>query len=180
MANLRLFLALPLPLEVRSWIASKVPDLPDARLVPEENLHVTLKFLGSTDPGRVKEVEAACLEVAAGLEATEARPSGLGAFPTVRRASVVWVGLEERAGAIAALERSLSEALEPLGWVPERRTFTPHVTVARLRRASRVELPDIGGGPSFPVDAFELMQSFTGPSGSRYETVARFPLASSP
>ncbi len=115
------------------------------RVTAAENVHVTLRFLGSRDEAEVEPIVAAMREAAAGVEAFDAALVGLGAFPGKKRPRVVWVGLREE-GRLARLAESLHRWLDAAGLAPkeEDRPWTAHVTVARVgasRRRRSVEVP---------------------------------------
>lgn len=185
--SLRLFVALDLPAWHRSALARRLAEvnasLPPARWVREENLHLTLAFLGNTDPDRVPDLAAALFPAFAAVPRFEAGLGGAGTFPPQRPARVAWVGL--RAGPeLAALQRNVARsAADALGVEPAGRPFHAHVTVARPRRSwnrracatfARVDegLPD----EPFTVEEGVLYRSELGPGGSRYSVVQRFPL----
>ena len=102
----------------------------DVRWVRPEGLHVTLKFLGSVDPGRLERVHTALVADLHDQPALHVSVNGIGAFPNWRRPRVVWVGLHGEG--LVALAASIDGALAPLGFEPEQRAFTPHLTLARV------------------------------------------------
>lgn len=101
--------------------------------VARDGLHLTLKFLGDTPQEQVPQVLTVVQEAAAGFGRFTLRLAGLSAFPNTRRPSVVWVGVED-AEPLIAIAGELEARLEPLGYEPEGRDFTPHLTIARVRR----------------------------------------------
>lgn len=184
---LRLFVALDLPGRHRGALARRLvevePDLPPARWVREENLHLTLVFLGSTGPDRVPDLAAALFPAFAAVPRFEAALGAAGTFPPQRPARVAWVGL--RAGpALAALQANVARsAADALGVEPEARPFHAHVTVARPkrpwnRRACETFARVSEGLPAepFTVEEGVLYRSALGPGGSRYSVVQRFAL----
>ena len=175
--RLRLFVAVDLPRPVRTelarWAAQAVPT--KARRVPETNLHLTLAFLGS----RLR----ADADAAAALLPALAGP--LGALTTAgalwlppRRPAVLTVALAATPQ-LEALHRSVVAALAgAVGYEPEQRRFRPHVTVARMRHATRTATePPAPPLRTFRAEALTLYRSYTGPGGSRYERLASEPLA---
>ena len=147
------------------------------KCVADEGLHVTLKFLGDTDPNDITEISRLVSGAAAGHSPFEARVVGLGAFPTPERPSVVWAGLSG-AEPLIAIAGALETAVEPLGFARERRPFHPHLTLARVRSRPPAELGALvrqQASREFGtarVDALELLQSELGPRGPRYTTLA--------
>jgi RNA 2',3'-cyclic 3'-phosphodiesterase len=166
---LRLFAALELPREAIARLAALPFDEETWRRVPPESLHVTLAFLGATDPGAVPELSAA-LESVDGVAPRLALGGALLHPP--RRARALAVALEDPHGTLAALQRDVSDGLAATGaYAPERRAFRAHVTVGRLR--PRVRAPrrlDLAVAPlAFAGTAVTLFSSRTSPHGARYE-----------
>ena len=182
--KLRLFLAMDVPRPHLEAIADAVVPLrellPDARWTPVENQHITLKFLGWVPDDRLEAVAGVCESVSSRHSSAELALSELGAFPTPRRVRVLWVGVEDAAGALRSLAGDLDEALEPLGFEREARDFTAHLTLARSRTPRKVPdgLPALGIGPlGFDVGELVLYRSHLSPRGPRYEALRTFPLA---
>lgn len=180
--KLRLFVAVDVPLEHRDWLQRETSawreTLPGARWPEVRNQHLTLKFLGWTEAGLLDEVRRACETVAGHRRAAPIRLSSPGAFPTPRRARVLWVGVDDPAGLLASLAADLDRALEPLGFPTEKRSFTPHLTLARLKVPTRIELPDLDPASlgEFKVDSLVLWRSHLGRGGAEYERVGEWPL----
>jgi 2'-5' RNA ligase len=107
---------------------------------------------------------------------------GLGAFPSMGRPQVIWVAVEGEVEWLITLQRGIDHALVPLGFAPEARSFTPHLTLGRLReRASPGERKGIGelmmatgfeGGPAMRVSEISLMRSRLTPQGAIYSRIA--------
>jgi RNA 2',3'-cyclic 3'-phosphodiesterase len=183
---LRLFVAVDVPARVKSDLASAVKPYRDrisgARWTRSDGWHVTLKFLGATWPRLLDEVHAAVEAAARGAVGFETRLTQLGVFPSPGRARVVWVGLEDPEGRFAALVKKLDELLVE-NFVPEKRAFTPHLTVARLNppRNIREFAPDLVGttvvSEPFPVDRLVLYRSHLSPKGATYEPLVEAKLA---
>jgi 2'-5' RNA ligase len=123
----------------------------DVRWVPAERRHVTVRFLGSVAPGSVRTVADAVTDAARSVGPVDARLTRLGAFPSSRRAGVLWVGLDDRSGRLTALAAALDAALAP-EFPPPTRALRPHVTVARSPRPIR--LP--GAFAATPVESVAL------------------------
>lgn len=152
--------------------------------VAAENLHVTLKFLGSLDEARVPAVTASLAEAAAGATAFDAVVEGLGAFPSLARPRVIWAGMGEGGRPMAELAARVDAALAPLGFPREPRDFAPHVTLGRVRAPRRdpdlAEALAAGARSAFGtlrVDRIALMRSDLSPRGARYTELAACPLA---
>jgi 2'-5' RNA ligase len=164
------------------WIDENLAPLrerwQEARWIPSENQHVTLKFLGSTEEGLVADVAGACRELAASYAPSPLGLDGLGVFPSRKRARVLWLGVGDPDRLLASLAAGLDERLGPLGFARETRTFSAHLTVARFRTPQSVgQLPDLPPAPpAFSLAGFELWRSHLSPGGARYERLASFPL----
>jgi 2'-5' RNA ligase len=180
----RLFIAVDLPGPVKTALASMVAPyrdrIPGARWTGSDGWHVTVKFLGATWPRLVDDVDRA---VAAAAAATERFPSALttvGVFPTARRARVVWAGLDDPDSRFSAIVKQLVDCVG-VHFEPERRAFTPHLTLARLNPARAVGefVPDLVGtsvaSERFPVEALVLYRSHLSPRGATYEALRSFP-----
>ena len=184
--RLRLFIAADLPPDVLEDINNALaplrarPEVASARWTVPANQHITLKFLGWVDAGVVDEVADALASVASTHEPSTITLTGLGAFPSERRARVLWVGLDDRAGLLAALAGDLESALVPLGFEAEKRGFTPHLTLARFKPPASIagvlsEGPRVA--PSqFDVDHLALYRSHLHPKGASYEVIGTIPL----
>jgi RNA 2',3'-cyclic 3'-phosphodiesterase len=142
--SLRLFCALTLPPRALDRLVAWQAGLPAGgyRLVPRENLHVTLAFLGARPAVEVEAIGAALAGAAAVAQPVLLRPLR---YRETR--SVGMVVIEDRDGAAGELARDLHARLERLGvYEPERRAWLPHVTVVRFRERPRLAptLPDLG------------------------------------
>jgi 2'-5' RNA ligase len=178
---LRLFVALEIPEEVRVAVETAVAPwrerYPRAKWVPRENQHVTLKFLGSTWPRLVDWVRETVGAAAAPNLPVRTRVTGLGAFPNERRARVLWAGLDDAKRQLARIAATLDEALSR-EFAPEKRAFTPHLTVARFEPNVALEgLGDVTlATEPFDVDRIVLYRSHLRRPAPVYEPLATFPL----
>jgi 2'-5' RNA ligase len=167
-------------------VQEPLADAPGIRLTDPAQAHVTLKFLGDTDPDRRPALGEALAEAVAAADVSpfEAEFGGLGVFPSLEYISVVWVGVREGHGAaeLTRLHEEIEERTVDLGFDPEDHAFTPHVTVARMDHAGGKELvqnavrerdPDVG---SMTVSEVRLTESTLTDDGPVYETVERFSL----
>ncbi len=153
------------------------------RVVPPENLHITLKFLGNTEEGMVQHVVDALEQSTEGVSAFTVSLTGTGAFPNQKSPRVVWVGVRD-GDPLVTVARRLEERLQGLGFPREKRRFSPHLTVARVKGRqgkedlSRVmsEYRDTEFG-SQDVEAVVLKKSELRPTGAVYSEVALVRLA---
>lgn len=176
--RVRLFVALELPGCVRddlaAWRSPILAATPALRPVAPESMHVTLCFLGWRRAGEVRAIAAACA-VASSLD-----PAGLTVSEALwlppRRPRVLTVSLSDESGRLVQVQALLSRRLEAGGWyVPKKRAFLAHVTVARVRKGGRVgrnvALPD-PPPVSFEGSTVTLFQSRLSPKGARYVALA--------
>jgi len=145
--------------------------------VTSENLHLTLKFLGGIDVVRLALVRDALDTAVRGCSAFEFSVIGLGAFPTPSRPRVIWAGVGTAGAALEALADRVDRALADVGFAPEQRAFSPHVTLGRVREPRRNErLADLVGGSenfgTIRVDRVSLMRSDLSPRGAKYSEIS--------
>jgi RNA 2',3'-cyclic 3'-phosphodiesterase len=187
----RLFVALEPPEPVRRRLAALANELrrsaghaaDEVRWVAPENVHLTLQFLGAVPEERVPDVEAALRAAAAGARPLALVVRGAGGFPNARRARVLWAGLEGDVAPLAALVAELGRRLAPLGYPPEDRPFSAHLTLGRARDGRGA--PGLGGALAQAAQAdpapwraseLVLFESHLSPRGPRYEPLARVAL----
>lgn len=183
---LRLFVAVDLPAGAKSaavaaaesWRERVGPGV--GRWVPPENWHVTVAFLGRVWPRLAGWVHERVAEAAARVRPFETALASLGAFPSVRGARVLWIGFDDREGGWARLAREVQEALAP-EFRPEKRAFTPHLTLARFEpRVSLAEhaesLEERVEAPAFRVGSAVLYRSHLRRPHAVYEPLRSFPL----
>jgi 2'-5' RNA ligase len=142
------------------------------------NIHITLKFLGDTDEAVVPEIENIMKSAVAGIPPFMMQLKGAGAFLNLGRISVVWAGIEG-AGNLGVIARKIDDGLKPLGFQPEKRAFSPHVTVARVKDGRNIrDLADVirvweaGEFGQVSVDRIILKKSVLTPQGPVYSDVA--------
>ncbi len=178
----RAFVAIEVPESVRAQVSDLVrglSNLRNVRWVRPDAMHLTLAFLGEREPGFIEAVKQALATTSPGLVRFEARLAGLGAFPNPKRARVLWVGMAAGRDECSRIQRAVVSALVPIGFVPEDRKFSPHLTLGRLRTPDDVSA--IAGvefqSETFPVDRVVLFQSELRPEGPRYTRLAEYALA---
>ncbi len=147
------------------------------RLTPPGRVHLTLKFFGEVPSEDLPRLASALGRAARQGEPFDAVVSGFGAFPSTRRARILWAGIGAGAEGFRALSRVVEDLLEPEGFVREDKPFVPHLTLGRARRPVPLEpggadMPDLG----FAVGALDLVESRQGGSGVTYSVLAKFPL----
>lgn len=188
----RLFVAVNLSLATTRKIAEVLGRLQrtaptkDLRVawVPPSNLHVTLKFLGWTRPETIDAVRDRLEEVTRGRKGFDLGAKGAGAFPNVRDARVLWVGVQDPSGALTRLAKDVDGAMKKVGFEPETRAYHPHVTIGRVKEGRSVENlvaphleTDFGSSLIREVIIYE---SIAKPGGSEYIVRHRLPLDAPP
>jgi 2'-5' RNA ligase len=195
MEEVRSFIAIELSAEVKKALRELQAQLKAASQAPikwvdPENIHLTLKFLGNVAAGRIEEIAAAMTSAVQGTSPFKLEVKELGVFPNPRRVQIVWVGLGGEVEKLAALQKRIESAMARLGFAPENRRFTPHLTLARLRdRATPPERErlgqiiaetEFGSAQSFTVDSVKLMKSQLTPEGPIYSRLSSAELRSLP
>lgn len=190
----RLFVAVEPPEAVRRRIAALAADLrrlagraaDELRWVPDENIHLTVQFLGAVPEERLEDVRQALAAAAAAARPLSLEVRGAGGFPNARRPRVVWLGLSGEVAGLAALAEELGRRLAPLGFPPEARPFAGHLTMARARDGRGAA--GLGGalaaaaqaeGVAWRAADLVLFESHLSPRGPRYEPLLRAPLGGS-
>lgn len=183
----RLFVSVDLPdrlTEPFENLQRRFADADGLRFTDPAQAHLTLKFLGDTDPARIDELTAA-LDRA--VDSTDVEPftvevGGLGVFPSMEYISVVWTGIDTGSVALTTLHEAVERETTTLGFDPADHEFTPHVTLARMddargkesvQRVVRESDPTVG---SFRVTEIRLTESVLTDDGPEYSTVAAFEL----
>lgn len=167
----RLFVALSLPEDLRDELSAMGGGIPGARWVPEENLHLTLRFIGEVPGWQAQEVDEALAAVRApGFDLTL---RGVGTFGKAGRVAALWVGVE-RTEPLMFLQAKIETALQRIGLEPERRRFAPHVTLARTEKAAPdktvafVQAHNLFRAAPVAVEGFTLYSSRLGKDGPHY------------
>lgn len=174
----RVFAAIRPPDRVIEHLMSIQGAIDGARWQDASQLHCTLRFFGEIAAASAEDVAEALAGVRADAFMLELR--GVGHFETRGKVHTLWAGVAPSAG-LFALQRQVESAARRAGLPPEPRRFTPHITLARLNRASGpvgAFLQNHGGlrGEPWQVEAFDLMESTLTPGGAEYETVRRYRL----
>jgi 2'-5' RNA ligase len=174
----RLFVAIRPPAPVRARLLDLMGGIAGARWRTEEQIHLTLRFIGEVDRHMASDVDAA-------LGAVRHPPfalalSGLGGFDRRGEPATLWAGVTPHEP-LRALHRKIDQALVRAGLEPERRAYLPHITLARLARGAGPIAPLIEGhgglsGPEFEVGDFRLYESRLTPEGPLYSALALYSL----
>jgi len=179
----RLFVAIQIPADIRAAFAAFLKELaaiaPRVKWVRAENLHVTLKFLGSSDPAKLAPLQ----KILCTLHSPTAVAldfHGLGFFPSETRPRVFWAGMESSPN-LKALAQDVDRAVHQLGFALEDRSFAPHLTLARFNPPGMPPLLSIAAKEnatrsfgSFTAGDFHLIESKLKPTGAEYTTLQSF------
>ena len=182
---MRLFIAIELDHAVKRVMLKTVDRLAEfrntVRWVPESRMHLTMKFLGDVPDEQVSDVGDACARVASACETFEMVVDRCGCFPTGGGVRVIWCGSQGVSPTVAACAARLDEACGELGFEPETRPFSAHITIGRVRDdRTNGRLRDAvqrlqPGSAAQAVAKLTLFQSTLSPRGPSYTALGRFP-----
>lgn len=179
MERYRLFVAIDLPEEAKASLAGLGTKLTDARRVPAEQLHLTLRFIGDVDAATLEEIKTALGAITCRPFPLEVR--GVGHFPRSRFPRVFWVGVEP-SPLLMQLQQEVELAVQTAGIPAEARPFSPHITIARLKDPSpgqlhRFEEERAGfDAGAFTITAFHLYASTLSAAGAIHIRLQSYPL----
>jgi RNA 2',3'-cyclic 3'-phosphodiesterase len=178
----RLFVAAPVSLAIQAVIAELQDDLArhslPFRWVDPNLTHITLKFLGDTNPRSVRDLAGKLAWAAGRTEALQLSTGTVGAFPTSRRPRIAWLGLDGDSLGLERLAEDVDEVAVELGYPRERRRFRSHVTIGRLSRG--YEPPEdfelaarelVVPTQALNVDRIQLYRSVLLPTGPEYAVI---------
>lgn len=186
----RTFIALELNEAVQRHLSEVIREmasaLPDLRWVNPAGIHLTLAFLGELDDKQLAQAVAAAEAAASSAQPFSYRLTQPGIFGSPRSPRVLWMGIEEPSGKLNQLHQSLNRQLEQRGFEVEKRPFSPHLTLARVKAPlfpgeqqtlqrlladPRLAKPT----PFYTVNALAVMKSELARSGARYSTIKEVP-----
>lgn len=195
MAALRTFIAIDVPpavLDTIIRIQNRFKSLGlHASWVNPGNIHLTLKFLGETDPDRIPGIQNKLTETLAPIAPFRLSLDSAGVFPDTKHPRVLWVGLKDEEGTLEILQTAIEKTLGNAGFPIEQRPFSPHLTLARIKSPKGIKSPrgkkglkdeldavnQEGIGPlPFDVAGVHLYESQLTPKGSIYTVLANFKL----
>ena len=181
--QIRSFVAIELPEEAKKGLARLRKQLERdehkfVKWVDPGGIHLTLKFLGNIPSKRVTEITEAMGKAVQGISPFRLEISGLGAFPSLKQARVLWVGIGGELDQLSKLQQNIDSVLAALGFAREERPFVPHLTLARVREGAslpeRRSFGELVGSAAFEdkypieVEAVRLMRSQLTPAGALY------------
>lgn len=183
MESVRAFVAIELPSSVKSALSQLQDNLKrnehaSVKWVDTGSIHLTLKFLGNIATETIPELTKVISEAARGIMPFNLELDKLGVFPNLRAPRVVWVGLRGETATLSVLQENIESALIPLGFPPESRVFSPHLTLGRVREKASpgerrslgqaVASPKVVSMEPFTVDSLSLMRSTLTREGAVY------------
>ena len=176
---MRLFVALDLPWEVKEELSDLSCNLPGARWVPTDNFHLTLRFIGEANRLQAEEIDLALASLRG--RSFQFSLSGLGWFEKNGRVNTLYVGVERNED-LARLQTKVETALNRCGLAPDKRRFTPHVTLARMDMnvtpalTSFVQANNLYRSARIRADNVTLFSSFLGKDQPTYTPEAEYAL----
>lgn len=183
MQSIRSFVAVPLSGALQASVSRVISSIAEpkdgVKWVPVDNLHLTLKFLGDVDNRDVPQVCDVIRQCCEGQEAFDLHFRGLGGFPDLQRARVLWAGITEGGEVLTELVARLEARFADLGFKPEHRDYRPHLTLGRARSGRRVR-PEVAERVAaqqdrdlgrMQADEVRLYASFLDRSGPSYHVM---------
>ncbi|RYD94452.1 MAG: RNA 2',3'-cyclic phosphodiesterase [Sphingomonadales bacterium] len=174
----RLFVAFALPAPIRAQLLALSGGIPGARWQRDDQLHLTLRFIGEVDRHAAEDAALALAQIR--YPAIEIALSGAGQFDSRGRPNAVWAGVAPHE-ALAGLHKKVDQALVRAGQPPEGRAYLPHITLARMNAQSGAADKFLAehaalASPPFTLTHFHLYESHLGREGASYEVVERYAL----
>ena len=186
--NYRTFIAIEFPRELRALVAAHIKRLreafPDvaASWNREDNLHLTLKFLGNVPVTKIEELSRAVAAATSQVEPFPLTVNGCGTFPQRGKPNVLWIGVDDPSSTLLRLHQHLEDNCAGVGLPRDARPFHPHLTIARLRKAQGArELADSHRNLPFNPQAFTVSEivvfkSELLPKGAKHSDLSRHQL----
>jgi RNA 2',3'-cyclic 3'-phosphodiesterase len=185
---IRAFLAVDLSETYRAGLATVQDYLKksgaDVRWTSVAGIHLTLKFFGEIEEDHVDTLAATAADITCTTPSFTLGVQGVGTFPGPRNPRVIWLGLSGRTDILAMMVQNLEQAFVPLGFPSEKRPFTPHLTLGRVRSSQgretlsralqTIALPDF---PELLVDKLVLFRSTLRPQGALYTPLRQIALS---
>lgn len=146
------------------------------KIVRSEDIHFTLRFFGDTPLHRLEQIKACLNRIE--IDPFEIEIAGVGSFPNNRKPRIIWIGVTKNASEVLKLKNEIDSSLIEIGYQPEKREYTPHATIARVRFVK--DSKQIAGNLGYLVDEvagtmsvtkIKMMKSTLSPSGPIYETL---------
>ena len=187
MPTLRTFIAIPLEIQIiraLQKLHQNLRSLPvDVTWISPQSIHLTLKFLGNVEESRVDDIGESIQRGIAGVKPWTIEVKKIGTFPAIRNPRVVWVGLNDPGAGLVTLQQRIEAEVTALGFEKEKRTFTPHLTLGRVRSSKGkadlaafiIDERERSFG-EMEVNRIVLYKSDLRPTGAIYTALKAFPL----
>ncbi len=187
MKRIRAFISLTLPDTISASIRHVQEQLAGHRLkvrwIRAENIHLTLKFLGEIDATRIDAIDAAVAEAAAEKAPFHLSAKGVGVFPNIKRARVIWIGVAGQVNALTELQHNMASRLDTIGFPRDRRRYSGHLTIGRSKGAidagslmnAMAEIRSFESEP-FIVNRVSIFRSELHSTGAVYTELRTVPL----
>ncbi len=184
--ELRCFIAITLPDPLKESMKKVIDGLmtsgADVRWVPAGNIHLTLKFLGSTNDTIIPEITERLSKKLSHFKPFYIKIGGIGCFPSDKRPRVIWIGAQDT-GQMQDMQKGIDSELVSFGFAREERSFSPHLTIGRVRSPNKIpelmrrfaEFRDADFG-SVEVTQIHIMKSELTAGGAEYSVLAGIPL----
>ena len=186
MNMIRSFIAVDIPGDVRDKLDSLIDKLKnsqaDVKWVKPKSIHITLKFLGNVEEARLPKIKEIVENVAKNIQPFTVSIEGTGTFPNDRRPRVLWVGIRKGSETLTRLAEELDSRLSVLGFEREKRSYSPHLTLGRVRSSKNIDtLMDMMHSMPFQAgdflnEAILLMKSDLRPDGAVYTVLEKIKL----
>jgi len=182
MPAIRAFIAVEIDPLTRQKISKLISILKkseaDVKWAAEDQMHLTLKFLGNIDKGKIQRISDAISIISNNFKSFTVSFSEIGAFPNINHPRVIWLGIDKGSESLKILTDKIEVALEKLGFAKESRKFEPHLTLARIRSSKNFSnLKKLIGEIScdteneMPINKLILFQSSLNPKGAVYSAL---------
>ena len=176
---MRTFIAVDIPDDVKKAVGQYIDDIKtefkgDVKWVSPDNLHFTIKFLGEVKKSAIDVLRDCIDKTAPEFEKFYINLSDIGFFPSDHRPRIIWLGAHNGADRMLDIFQELETCLEEYGFDREAKTFSPHLTIGRVKKHRKIVVPeriDEFEAVSFLADGLSLVKSTLTPNGPIYETM---------
>ncbi|MHB9030525.1 MAG: RNA 2',3'-cyclic phosphodiesterase [Candidatus Latescibacterota bacterium] len=182
---MRTFIAVEIPKEIQERVGGYIETIrdmiPEVKWVSPENLHFTIKFLGEIKNSDFKNIRDCVSKAASEYSPFSMGLSGIGFFPSQDKPKVIWIGADGGEDSLLDIFHDMEQRLEAVGFDRESKTFFPHLTIGRVKKFKRIDIPEVF--PDFEPAIFEvgsiaIMKSTLTPDGPIYEKLFQSELKS--
>ena len=190
MNTIRAFIAVEIDDQAKQKILELISDLKksnaDAKWITENQMHLTLKFLGNIDGVKVQEISNAISDISNNFSSFTINLSKIGAFPSMNHPRVIWLGVDKGAESLIKLDTEAGNSMERIGIAKEGRAFKPHLTLARIKSSKNIldliklikkKEMDFDSGNDIKINKLVLFKSTLNPKGAIYTPLATYLLS---